>query len=407
MKILQYIKTTTLFTVLNHHKESIVIILLLLSNFYTKFIYYQQYNTVLTFFPSTWIKGFILFAVILSFILLKDKQKMTYYILLISSVFLIEFLIHKGYENSVSIGSRIYYFAKYVFLFFLIPVVNAISVKKLNSIINILIGFALLNIIFIVLGFLFDINIFKSYPNTIRYGYNGLLPIQGAGSFFYIFTLSVVYYRYYVEYKSEQKVSAYTYLQLGAMLIGSILVGTKAIILFMLLLAFIDVYFRLGKRILVISSMIISGILFFVFLDPIIFAMLRFFNLHESLYLDNSLWTFLTSKRDILLEQAIKYINENWDIVNYIFGGIDFGQIRVEFEIVDLFLFFGIAGIIIYTLFFKKMFYAKNHIVYNVLLSVAILISFLSGNLMSSMTNSLFFCITFIYLKRFEKTTDQ
>ena len=382
MKIVQNIKISTLFTTLNRHKESIVIILLLLSNFYTKFAYYNiHYNTEATFFPSTWIKAFILVAVVLTFIFLKDKQKITYFILAIFGVFLIEFLLHKGYEKDVSIGSRLYYFAKYAFLFFLIPVVNAISVKKLNSIINILIKFALINLVFIVIGFIFDINIFKSYPNTVRFGYNGLLPIQGAGSFFYIFILSVIYYRYYKEYTSGLKVSKYTYLQLGFILLGSTLVGTKAILLFALFLFLIDVYFRLGKKILVISGIVISSILFFVFLDPIIFAMLRFFNLHESLYLDNSIWTFLTSKRDMLLEQAVQYITENWDIANYILGGIDFKQIRVEFEVVDLFLFFGLGGIIIYIFLFKKILYSKSLMVYNALLTSVLLISFLSGNL--------------------------
>lgn len=404
MKVIENINNNTLFAKVLNSKESIFIFLLLLANFTTKVLYYE-YNIKLSFYPSTLIKSILLLAVILQFILLKKKEKIHYYILALTGIFILEMLLHSAYEGAFSIGSRGYYFVKYTFLFFLFPVINALDNTKINKIVNVLLWIAKINVILIVIGFLFQIDVFKSYPYTPRYGYNGILPIQGAGSYFYMFMLSIVYYRYYVEYKVLKKVSKKTYINMLIIVLGSLLVGTKAIFLFILLLFFIDVYFRLKQKVILISSLAIAGIVFFLFCDPIVLAMLKFLNLHESLYTDNSLLTFLTSKRDILFNDAMNYISENWNFVNYFIGGIDFNIIRVEFEIVDVFLFFGIIGMIVYALFFKNVFFKKNQIVYNLILSSVLLISFLSGNLVGSITNSLFFCIVLLYLKKLEKNT--
>lgn len=404
MKVIENINNNTLFAKILNSKESIFIFLLLLSNFLTKVLYYE-YNVTLSYYPSTFIKITLLLVVILQFLFLKKKEKIQYYILALTGVFILEILLHSVDEGVFSTGSRGYYFIKYTFLFFLFPIINALDNTKMNKIVNVLLWIAKINIIFIVIGFLFKVDVFKSYPYTARYGYNGILPIQGAGSYFYIFMLSVVYYRYYVAYKMFKKASKKTYIDMIIIVLGSLLVGTKAIFLFILLLFFIDVYFRLKQKIILISTLVVSGIVFFLFCDAIVLAMLKFLNLHESLYIDNSLLTFLTSKRDILFHDAMNYISENWNIVNYFIGGIDFNTIRVEFEIVDIFLFFGVIGIIIYALFFKNVFFQKNQIIYNLILSAILIISFLSGNLIGSITNTLFFCITVLYLKKLEKKT--
>lgn len=405
MKVIENINKNTLFTKILNSKESVFIFLLFLSNFSTKLLYYE-YNVTLTYYPSTWVKSILLIAVIVQFFFLKKKQNTHYYIIALIGVFLIEILLNSGYEGVFSIGSRGYYFVKYSFLFFLFPIINALDDKKMNTIVNVLIWVAKINVIFIVIGFLFKIDVFKSYPNTLRYGYNGILPIQGAGSYFYIFILSILYYRFHLEYKTYKKVSKKTYINMIIIVLGSLLVGTKAIFLFILLLFFIDVYFRLKQKTLLLSSLTVSGILFYLFCDPIVLAMVKFLNLHESLYTENSLLTFLTSKRDLLFNDAMSYIHENWNFLNYLIGGIDFNKVRVEFEFVDVFLFFGIIGIVVYTLFFKNAFFKKNSIVYNAILSSILLISVLSGNLIVSISNTLFFCITVLYLKKFEKAAD-
>jgi len=404
MKVIENINNNTLFAKILNSKESIFIFLLLLSNFFTKALYYE-YNVTLTYYPSTWVKSILLIAVIIQFFFLNKKQNTHYYLIALAGIFLIEIIISSRFEGAFSIGSRAYYFIKYTFLFFLFPIINALDDTRMNKIVNVLLWIAKINVIFIVIGFLFKIDVFKSYPYTARYGYNGILPIQGAGSYFYIFMLSVVYYRYYVAYKMFKKASKKIYIDMIVIVLGSLLVGTKAIFLFIVLLFFIDVYFRLKQKVILISSLVISGIVFFLFCDAIVLAMLKFLNLHESLYTDNSLLTFLTSKRDILFTNAMSYISENWNFVNYFIGGVDFNIIRVEFEIVDIFLFFGIIGVIIYALFFKNVFFKKHQIVYNLILSTILLISLLSGNLIGSITNTLFFCITVLYLKKLEKKT--
>lgn len=95
----------------------------------------------------------------------------------------------------------------------------------------------------------------------------------------------------------------------------------------------------------------------------------------------------------------MSYITEKWSFANYFIGGIDFNRVRVEFEIVDIFLFFGIIGIAVYALFFKNVFFKKQQIVFNLILSSILLISILLRNLIVSITNILFLYYGFIFKK--------
>lgn len=70
-------------------------------------------------------------------------------------------------------------------------------------------------------------------------------------------------------------------------------------------------------------------------------------------YEKHDLITMLTSYRNLKLkENFIPVITDNWSFTNYLFGGTDFVKYRVEFELFDVFLFWGIIGSLIYFYFY-------------------------------------------------------
>ena len=178
-------------------------------------------------------------------------------------------------------------------------------------------------------------------------------------------------------------------------LLGGMFIGTKATYLFIALLGYLALLKLLKK-----PKYQIGFSVFFLVLTPLIFnKVIRFiagfFSFGQEL-LDKGVLTFITSTRDLLLYDAIDYIQEQWNVANFLIGGMDFKIHRVEFEFVDLFLFFGLLGVVFYLALLKASFFdKKNHWVFSALIISVLLISALSGNLFFSLSNSFFFILVF------------
>lgn len=373
------------------NKEVLLLIALLVGNFLTKIIVY----TNVTFdylYPSTLIKT-ILIALLLWF-LFKNKQvyivkKAYIYMLILIGSCLIGILFDQNLELEDIFKAKLVYLSRYLFLFLFVPFfINTKGFLK-ERIINTLLVFAIINTGLIFLGSLLDINLFKSYPNSLRFGYNGLLPIQGIGAYFYIFIITIVYYRY-MKFKKDK-------LRLLLFIFGSLFLGTKAIYLYLFLLFFVHVHFYFNNTYFKIGAALSSLGLIAVFWNKILELSLKYISF-SFVYEKYGLITYLTSTRDLLLEKAYNYIILNWKWINYLVGGINYKKIRVEFEPVDIFLFFGLIGVFTYTRYINCFFFKKDNMLLNGLLLIVILVSFLAGNLFSSITNSLFFAITFLYI---------
>lgn len=81
----------------------------------------------------------------------------------------------------------------------------------------------------------------------------------------------------------------------------------------------------------------------------------KHFNVFTRLYDEYGLITMLTSYRDLNLKKNfLPTINEKWNVINYLFGGTDFEKYRVEFEIYDIILFWGILGGVCYLYFYNR-----------------------------------------------------
>jgi hypothetical protein len=148
--------------------------------------------------------------------------------------------------------------------------------------------------------------------------------------------------------------------------------------------------------------------IFVVFKDKIISLVINSFSFGPFIFEKHGLITFITSKRDLLFKDSMAYIQENWNAVNYAIGGIDLKRHRVEFEFVDIFLFLGIAGLIVYILVLKKAFFTeKRDWLYTVFFITILLISSLGGNLFFSITNSFCFAIVFLYLRSVNRSEEE
>jgi hypothetical protein len=285
-----------------------------------------------------------------------------------------------------------YFFFKAIFFFMLVIIFKDYKKEFFEKTLNALHVIAKINLLFMIIGMVFDINIFKSYPNSERFGFNGLIPEPGISSYFYIL-LAIVFYIKFIYEKS-------TSVDLILMLSAILLLGTKSGILFIFILLLVHVLNLFKNSISRIIFLVPLITLFFFLKDKIISIAINSYSFGPSIYNKYGLITFITSKRDLLLKEAIIYIQDHWNILNYIVGGVNLRLYRVEFEFVDIFLFSGITGLTIYFLFIKNIFFnKKQYWVYNILLLSVLLISSLGGNLFLSVTNSFFFSIVFLYLK--------
>lgn len=381
------------------NKNIYLIVLLLCSDFITKIII-RLTNLQLNYYPSTIIKALILCFVFCFFLKLRDKKAWIYVIMLLV-VFLLGLVFDPVNETSLKhINEKFYYFIKYLYLFLLIPILKDLSTETWNKIVKLLMLFGKANVIFIVLGWLFEIELFKSYSSSIRFGFNGLLPIQGAGTFYYIFLISIAYFKCFIEYKNLNKINRSSLIDLIILVFGALFLGTKGAYLYLFLILWVDIYFRQKRKRLTYFSLGTLTILFISFKETIAINMLKFMNLPIEIFTKNGLITTLLSYRDLLFINAMEYIETNWQVINYIVGGTNFRILKkVEIEIVDIFSFFGLAGVFIYLFFIKSYLFSKKEPLVNVLLILILFIGNLSGNLVSSMSNTTFFAFTFLYLK--------
>lgn len=374
-------------------------ILLFASNFVSK-LCKEVFLMEGSFYPSTVVKIAAVFLLGIYFIIHLRNDKLAKYVYILVGIFIIDFLIKVYHQEAFTVfSSKSYYFLKLIFFFLLVLALKDFKREHLEKTINILFLIAKINLIFILIGFLFKIDLFKSYPYTVRFGFNGIISEPGISSYFYMLLSIVAYLKYLYERGSL--------INLLLICIGVFFLGTKSGLLFLAILVFIHILILLKKNIYRLSFVAVLVTLFIIFKDKIISLAINSFNFGPYIYEKHGLITFITSKRDLLFIDAMEHIQENWNVLNYIIGGIDLRVHRVEFEFVDIFMFLGILGLSIYILTFKKVFFPKKQDwLYIVFFLTILLISSLGGNLFFSITNAFCFAVVFLYLRGINVTEE-
>jgi len=330
----------------------------------------------------------LLFELFLIFCLLFNYKKIKW-IGLFCLLFLLGQLFSKSFISSISTENittgNIYYFNRYIYIFIFSAVASLGLLKNKERIISLFKNVMFVNSIFIIIGLIFNLELFKSYPKTLRFGFDGIFVKDGDAAYLYIIFIAYLYSEY-LKSKENKKLL----LLVGAIIV-SFLLGKKIMFLFNTFLFLHFLYSKNLKKWIIPIFISIVGI-GFVFHKKI----LSFFPFLESFYLKNGLVTTIFSTRDLALKSTYTFISDNWGIQNYLFGSIDYIKRRVELEFFDLVFFFGLVGMLLYVFMFYNYFFKNNFKLYNQLIVIIILTSFFSGALLISIPSLLFLYIVLV-----------
>lgn len=285
----------------------------------------------------------------------------------------------------------------YLYLFLIIIVVedyntNGIIINNIRFVKKI----GRINIPFVIIGLLFQVELFRSYAYSERFGSMGVLPSPGAASFFYIFLISILYIDYFKS-RNEIKIP----IELIVQLIIAFMLGTKVVIFFIIVLSFFHLCFLIKKakiRNRFRIAFIFTFCLLFYIREKIEMLIMGFFSFSKEIYNEHGILTILFSTRDLFLFKSINYLQEKANIIVYLFGGINRKELNVEFEFYKMFLFLGLLGLVVYIHFLKKYFFLKNNNEIKKYIFIAIVLSaFLAGGLFYSVVSSFLFFIVLKY----------
>jgi len=351
----------------------------------------------------------LLFEVIMIIMIISNRdknRKALLFLFTLSLCFLIsQFIVTKdGYFFKTQIlEGNIYFFNKYIYILIFILFIKSVGVKKETflRIFYFFIFILFINSIMILLGFLFEIQLFKSYEYTERFGYSGFFSKPEEAGFMYM--IAIIYYYYLWVIKKENK---YLF-KILFWVFFALLIGKKAILLFLVLIFLGHTIFIAKYRMVYRFLLPLIALGFYVFKESILRYMLELFPFWTDLYQQSGLLTTLSSKRDVLLVEAVNYIDLNWKFLNYIFGGIDISKYKVEFELVDLYMFLGVFGIAFYFYLIIFHFLKKGSFLKKTLLLTVFSTSFLSGGLILNVTAIIIFYIVANYLMTENGSTEK
>lgn len=192
----------------------------------------------------------------------------------------------------------------------------------------------------IIIGNIFDVSIFKSYPSTDRWGYSGFLKM----TYSVIFSSIILIYTL----NKKEKLGLNSYLLIFALILS----GTKASILSISLIFFI----------VIIKSVQFRAVILFLLL-PIIFYVKDWLPIlisksffWKNVYEKHGLFGVITSLRNENFMVFKKKFSEGYDYWAWFFGGrLRIENLYVEIGIVDVFLFFGVVGSIVLCNFYLRI----------------------------------------------------
>ncbi len=338
----------------------------------------------------------LIFECIMLYYIIKKKEK--HYALLLGLIlffaFLISNIISKSYFDYTVVITNIYYFNRYIYIYLFIVFIKSakINFQDFQDFVKIFKNVIYVNSVLILIGYLFEIEFFRSYPYSLRFGYDGIFSKNGEAAYYYIFCISILYYEYVLNKKKRYLIKLIIISSI------SLLIGKKSILLFLFLLSITHVIFVMKKKKILFFSVIsaIIGLIFFKNnIGRLIFKMFPFW---ENVYNRYGLLGTLTSKRSTMLTDFIDYMIHEWNTLNYLFGIGEYEKHKIEFEFFDVFMFFGLIGVFVFWLLFKKYFYNRSNRLSVCLLMNILITSFFSGALFISVTGMMFFYMVFQWI---------
>ena len=253
--------------------------------------------------------------------------------LLVSIIFLLKFNLSQHYVDE---------FLRYAFAILILPLLCHVFLKKEYSFFynfySIIKYFVILNGIAIVIGIVFNIIVFQTYQGN-RFGFNGLILSQGLTPYVYLCAILI----FWVTKNREMLVLT---------LILSLFSGVKAVYLFefvlLSLLILNSAEIRKMSKILLISLVFISAFS----MGLIILSQ----ELFKEIVLRDGWLSALSSHR---IDYTLELLNNiNKSNFNVFIGALSLTKVRLELQMLDILLFLGVFGVIIY-IYIIKSFYVK------------------------------------------------
>lgn len=369
-------------------------------DFLAKVLWYVEFTKMFYFLACLFKAFLILFLLILAYNKILFNKNIIYVAIIITISFLVGQLVLYGDISTENLLFNGYYFISslcpLVFFAFMYNYNDTKTLEKSVMLFSILLTF---NSVFVFIGLISKINFFETYAYGNRFGFKGLLSYHSELGYIYFIGLSALYFKF-----KMKKKKVFLILILVNFL-AIFLIGTKkAIFLALLFLIFflIDNKFLIGKEFSLKTRLILFFGLFFIGLIPVKNVFIYFYELYERQGFASAFFSF----RNVLLkEKFYPYIKDTWYSVNYIVGGPSFHDSRIEMELFDVYLFFGIIGLIGYFFLFRMLLKKSNNYLLSFITYSIILATIFSGNLLSSINVMTCFFLTFLYIINYQKST--
>lgn len=317
--------------------------------------------------------------IFISIYLLIKERKLFLLVLILGVCFIVgQLFLPNPFELSVITSFSKYLFFLLIGAFF----IKSYTEKTSKLVFSVFEGIIIVNSLIIFLSFIFEWRMFSSYKN--RFGYDGLFIASATGTYFYCISLAYLFLKY--------RINVFKKAVFYFVLVSVFLLGTKTAFLYLIFsvtLLFLSEIKNLKTKLIVGATFILTGCFgLYFFLQRGIFKEIT----------ANEGWvTSVLSYRDqLIINKTLPYIEENWTLVNYFFGGASVLSYRPQMEYFDLLLFFGFMGSSFY-LYLLYKFYSFKKIQYNslafYLLFLLFAAAFISGNFFYNGSTPIYFAV--------------
>ena len=234
--------------------------------------------------------------------------------------------------------------------------------------------FAALNFICIIAGFSLDIYYFETYSGN-RFGYNGLFKSTSTATYFYIFSITFLFFKQNKTIKDT--------IWLLVLMVSALFVGSKTSYIFVFLASIIYFSNLIIKTQNILSPKLFLGLTTFSSL-LLSFLGLRWYLLNNNLFsvvvTENGFWTAFFSQRDIHFQQALTKIKTDYGFKDIMMGGPYHVDRLTEFAAADLFISLGLVGGFIFLYVVVINFPRTKNLLFKLFVAIIGLIILFRGN---------------------------
>lgn len=239
---------------------------------------------------------------------------------------------------------------------------------------NYVFWFAALNFICIIAGFSLDIYYFETYSGN-RFGYNGLFKSTSTATYFYIFSITFLFFKQNKTIKDT--------IWLLVLMVSALFVGSKTSYMFVFLASITYFSNLIIKTQNILSPKLFLGLTTFSSL-LLSFLGLRWYLLNNNLFsvvvTENGFWTAFFSQRDIHFQQALTKIKTDYGFKDIMMGGPYHVDRLTEFAAADLFISLGLVGGFIFLYVVVINFPRTKNLLFKLFVAIIGLIILFRGN---------------------------